>query len=108
MRRGRLLVTLQRPQDSAPRTTGVPMNSAPRTPRTTRQARRWGVVIGAAAAAAAMIAAAVIAAAMIAIGAAYADTTDDVIDQAVLDLNQGAAALDAAPTAYPTAKTTGG
>jgi hypothetical protein len=75
------------------------MSSVHRNHRTTRQARRWGVVIGAVAAAAAMIAAAVIAAAMIAIGAANADTPDDVIDQAVLDLNQGAAALDAAPTA---------
>jgi hypothetical protein len=68
-----------------------PMSSVHRNHRTTRQARRWGVVIGTAAAAAA--------AAMIAMGTAHADTPDDVIGQAVLDLNQGAAVLDAAPTA---------
>jgi hypothetical protein len=75
------------------------MSSVHRNHRTTRRARRWGVVIGTVAAVAAMIAAAVVAAAMIAMGAAYADTPDDVIGQAVLDLNQGAAVLDAAPAA---------
>jgi hypothetical protein len=69
------------------------MSSVHRNHRTTRQVRRWGVVIGTAAAAA-----------MIAMGTAHADTPDDVIDQAVLDLNQGAAVLDAAPTADLSAK----
>jgi hypothetical protein len=64
------------------------MSSVHRNHRTTRQARRWGVAIGTAAAVA-----------MIGMGTAHADTPDDVIGQAVLDLNQGAAALDAAPTA---------
>jgi hypothetical protein len=41
---------------------------------------------------------------MIEMGIAHADTPDDVIDQAVLDLNQGAAVLDAAPTADISAK----
>jgi hypothetical protein len=70
-----------------------PMSSVHRNHRTTCQALRWGVGIGTAAAAAAA------AAAMIGIGTAHADTPDDVIGQAVLDLNQGAAVLDAAPTA---------
>jgi hypothetical protein len=65
------------------------MSSVHRNHRATRQARRWGVGVGTAAAAAAMIG----------MGIAHADSPDDVIDQAVLDLNQGAAVLDAAPTA---------
>jgi hypothetical protein len=61
--------------------------------RTTHQARRWGIGIGTAAAAA-----------MIGMGTAHSDTPDDVIGQAVLNLNQGAAVLDAAPTADLSAK----
>jgi len=38
-------------------------------------------------------------AAVIGMGAAHADTPDDVIGQAVSDLNQGTSLLDAAPTA---------
>jgi hypothetical protein len=53
------------------------------------QVRRWGVGIGMAAAAAAMIG----------MGVAHADTPDDVIDQAINDLNQGTAVLDAASVA---------
>jgi hypothetical protein len=70
------------------------MSSVHRNHRTTRQARRWGVGIGTATAAAAMIG----------MGSAHADNPDDVIDQAILDLNQGAAVLDAAPTADLSAK----
>ena len=55
--------------------------------RTTGQARLWAGGIGMAAAAA-----------MIGMGTAHADTTDEVIGQAVSDLNQGNALLDAAPT----------
>jgi hypothetical protein len=72
------------------------MSSVHRNHRATRQARRWGVGIGTATAAAA--------AAMIGMGTTHADTPDDVIGQAVLDLNQGAAVLDAAPTADLSAK----
>jgi hypothetical protein len=56
---------------------------------TARQARRWGVGIGMAAGAAAMIGA----------GTAHADTPDDVIGQAIDDLNQGTSVLDTASTA---------
>jgi hypothetical protein len=49
--------------------------------------RRWSVGAGLAATAA-----------VIAMGTAHADSTDDVIGQAITDLNQGAAVLDAAPT----------
>jgi hypothetical protein len=38
------------------------------------------------------------------IGTAHADTTDDVIGQAIAELNQGAAILDAAPTVDLSAK----
>jgi hypothetical protein len=44
------------------------------------------------------------AAALITMGTAHADTPDDVIGQAMLDLNQGAALLDAAPTVDLSAK----
>jgi hypothetical protein len=53
------------------------------------QNRRWAGGIGMAAAAAAMIG----------MGSAHADTPDDVIGQAITDLNQGTSVLDAAPTA---------
>jgi hypothetical protein len=49
--------------------------------------RRWSVGGGLAATAA-----------VVAMGTAHADSTDDVIGQAITDLNQGAAVLDAAPT----------
>jgi hypothetical protein len=49
--------------------------------------RRWSVGGGLAATAA-----------VIAMATAHADSTDDVIGQAMTDLNQGAAVLDAAPT----------
>ena len=55
--------------------------------RTRGQVRLWGG-LGMAAAVAAMIG----------MGTAHADTTDEVIGQAVSDLNQGNALLDAAPT----------
>jgi hypothetical protein len=57
--------------------------------------RRWHTGAGLAGAAAA---------AVIAMGTAHADTPDDVIGQAMTDLNQGAAILDAAPTADLSAK----
>jgi hypothetical protein len=44
------------------------------------------------------------AAAMIGMGAAHADTPDDVLGQAVSDLNQGVGLLDAAPTIDLSAK----
>jgi hypothetical protein len=50
---------------------------------------------------------AVAAAAIIGMGTARADTPDDVIDQAILELNQGAALLDAAPTADLSAQQAG-
>jgi hypothetical protein len=55
---------------------------------TARQARVWVGGIGMAAAAA-----------MIGMGTAHADTADDVIGQAITDLNQGTAVLDAASVA---------
>jgi hypothetical protein len=44
------------------------------------------------------------AAALITMGTAHADTPDDVIGQAMIDLNQGVALLDAAPTVDLSAK----
>ncbi len=61
--------------------------------------RRPGIGAGLAAAAAATIA-------VIAMGTAHADTPDEVIGQAIIDLNQGAALLDAAPTVDLSAKQT--
>jgi hypothetical protein len=57
--------------------------------RTSCRVRQWGIGAGLAAGAAAVIG----------MGTAHADTPDDVIGQAILDLNQGATLLDAAPTA---------
>jgi hypothetical protein len=65
--------------------------------RTARRNHLWGVGIGMAATAAAMIG----------MGTAHADTPDDVIDQAITDLNQGAALVDAAPTAGVSAQDAG-
>ena len=59
--------------------------------------RRSGRGVGLAAAATATVA-------VMAMGAAQADTPDDVINQAITDLNQGAALLDAAPTVDLSAK----
>jgi hypothetical protein len=97
-RRGRQLSDARNnfnaPKIQHPEPRESPMSSVHRNHRTTRQARRWGVSIGTAAAAAAMIG----------MGTAHADTPDDVLGQAVLDLNQGAAILDAAPTVDLSAK----
>jgi hypothetical protein len=57
--------------------------------RTARRVRRWSTSAGVAAAAAAVIG----------MGTAHADTPDDVIGQAISDLNQGTVLLGAAPTA---------
>jgi hypothetical protein len=54
--------------------------------------RRWVTSVG-------LTGGAVVAATMIGMGTAHADTPDDVIDQAINDLNQGTAVLDAASTA---------
>jgi hypothetical protein len=56
--------------------------------RTRNRVRRWSSAAALAAAAA-----------VIGMSTAHADTPDDVIGQAITDLNQGTALLDAAPTA---------